>query len=210
MFVKSYPKIPGSKELRQYIGQYCHGFRKYDGSNIRAEWSKKRGWYKFGSRTKLIDSTDLQLGPSVNLFLDKYGKDIERILLRDFAGRNTVVFFEYFGPNSFAGTHVETDIKDVVVFDVSIDRHGMLSPIEFLTFFGQLQIAEIIYHGPLTQPFIENVRENCYFEGHEPLIEGLVVKGGAGNKLWRGKIKCNAYLEKLKRVFYGDWEQYGE
>lgn len=57
--MKDYPSIPGSSKAPQLP---CIAFKKYDGSNIRAEWSKKRGWYKFGTRTQLIDKTDLVFG----------------------------------------------------------------------------------------------------------------------------------------------------
>jgi len=45
--MKSYPSIPG----KHTNGIPLTVFDKLDGSNIRAEWSKKRGFYKFGTRT---------------------------------------------------------------------------------------------------------------------------------------------------------------
>ena len=44
--MKEYPKIPNSKDFP--LGQ-CITFEKYDGSNIRAEWTKKKGFHKFGT-----------------------------------------------------------------------------------------------------------------------------------------------------------------
>ena len=47
--MKSYPSIPkfsfGDIKL--------HTFDKLDGSNLRFEWTKKKGWYKFGTRSWL-------------------------------------------------------------------------------------------------------------------------------------------------------------
>lgn len=52
--MKQYPSINGqiSYEFPVYV------WDKLDGSNIRAEWSKKNGFYKFGTRERLLDSTD--------------------------------------------------------------------------------------------------------------------------------------------------------
>ena len=59
--MKSYPsittKIDFSKEY--YL------FDKLDGSNIRAEWSKKQGFYKFGSRTQLLTPDQVNLYPAI-------------------------------------------------------------------------------------------------------------------------------------------------
>jgi hypothetical protein len=43
--MKTYPSIS-----RDIVGQPIYAFDKLDGSNIRAEWSKKNGFHKFGSR----------------------------------------------------------------------------------------------------------------------------------------------------------------
>ena len=66
--MKSYNTIP-------YYGDYWDlpviGFNKLDGSNIRAEWNKKRGFYKFGSRNVMIDESSEQFGLAVKIFKEK-------------------------------------------------------------------------------------------------------------------------------------------
>ena len=46
--MKQYPSIPGLKELEKLKGRKIYVFDKIDGSNIRAEWNPKKGFYKFG------------------------------------------------------------------------------------------------------------------------------------------------------------------
>lgn len=45
--MKQYPTI--NYWNKGYFGESCYAFEKLDGSNIRAEWSKKQGWHKFGT-----------------------------------------------------------------------------------------------------------------------------------------------------------------
>lgn len=60
--MKHYPTIP--KTVIHDVD--VHVFDKLDGSNIRAEWNPKKGFYKFGSRKQLIDE-DTFLGKSIDL-----------------------------------------------------------------------------------------------------------------------------------------------
>lgn len=198
--MKSYLSIPGIGEPagRRYVGKSCVAFYKYDGSNLRWEWSKKRGWYKYGTRTRLFDHTDLQFGDAVELFQDTIAKSIEqRIKLNHPRQDRAIVFTEYLGENSFAGNHEEDDEKTLVLFDVNIHRKGLLSPDDFLEQFGDLPCAaKAVYRGNLNREFIGQVRENRLFA--EPLNEGVVCKGGNGHKLWMAKVKTLEYLARLR------------
>ena len=51
--MKEYPSIP----YRIHGDLDIIAFGKYDGSNIRAEWSQKKGFYKFGTRKRLLDES---------------------------------------------------------------------------------------------------------------------------------------------------------
>ena len=53
--MKEYPSIP---HIDRGTGEFCIAFTKYDGSNIRAEWTRKSGWSKFGTRTHLLGVDD--------------------------------------------------------------------------------------------------------------------------------------------------------
>src|SRR5688500_10404747 len=116
--MKSYPSIPHwNKGL---FGENCVAFEKLDGSLIRAEWSKKNGWYKFGTKKQLIAETDEQFGQAVTLFNNKYSEGLQKVFRDKYRDcHNFIVFLEYYGEQSFAGTHVEGDKMDVVLFDVS-------------------------------------------------------------------------------------------
>lgn len=204
--MKSYPSIP---HVKGYHNQPCTAFYKYDGSNIRAEWSKKRGWYKFGTRTRLFDQTDEVFGGAIELFKNTYGSDLEKVFKdnKTFKGADQVMAFcEFFGPKSFAGQHDPADPKQLVLFDVNIHKKGLLDPRQFTETFGHLKVAEVVYQGILTEEFEQQVRS-----GQIPgLVEGVIAKGGTGHKIWMCKIKTDTYREKLKKQFADQWEKYWE
>src|SRR5271157_2589133 len=111
----AYPSIPGWKASR--IGEPCLAFYKYDGSNLRWEWSPKRNWYKFGSRTQLFDHTSDQFKDAIPMFHEKMAHDITSIVCKEHGRKveRIVAFTEYFGPSSFAGWHDLTEQKDLVL-----------------------------------------------------------------------------------------------
>jgi hypothetical protein len=186
--MKSYPSIP---HITVANNLPCIAFDKLDGSNLRFEYSRKRGWYKYGTRTRLFDRSDKIFGQAVQIFLDKYGQSL--------AGRwnNFIAYGEYLGPHSFAGHHRPSDKMDVVLFDVNIHKKGLLSQWDFRKLFGHIHIPRIVYEGKLSQDFIDDVRAGCY-----NVNEGVVIKGGQGHDLWMGKVKTRAYLDKLKLFGY--------
>lgn len=213
--MKSYPSISGPKNAPQ---MNCHLFVKYDGSNIRAEWSKKRGWYKFGTRNHMLNESHPILGKSIDLFKSKYGSDLEQIFKTEkkFKGiENFIVFFEFFGTKSFAGQHFDDDKYDVVLFDVNPLRKNFLPAKQFIDIFGHLKIAEnisIVNFGP---QLIDDVRNEKFsvessFDIKTRIPEGVICKGlQKNNNIWMCKIKTNRYLEELKRM-YSNWELYWE
>lgn len=204
--MKQYPSIP---HVTGFHGRSCAAFYKYDGSNLRFEWSRKSGWYKQGTRTRLFDHTDEVFGSAVELFHETYASDLEKVFLSDKLIRSSkavMVFCEFFGPSSFSGQHLEQDPKELVLFDVNIHKRGFMSPNDFMDTFGHLKIAELIYKGPLTKEFEQQVREGII----PGLNEGVVCKGGEGHDRWMCKIKTNAYREKLQTVYADGWKQFWE
>ena len=196
--MKQYIEIQGPNKAPR---EYCIAFFKHDGSCIRAEWTRKRGWDKFGSRKVLIDGTH-SLGDAIPIFLDTYGDDLEKIFKKNKFFRNcqkVTVFSEYFGPNSFAGWHDPDDEKERVLLDVDIDQKGIITPRDFIKIFGHLKIPEIIYEGNFNESFIQDVKEGKY-----PVIEGIVAKGNLPHgkhphNLWMAKIKTKTWIERLKK-----------
>src|ERR1700690_1542048 len=120
--MKSYPSI--SKDIRNDL--YIYAFDKLDGSNIRAEWNPKKGFYKFGTRTQLIDSGS-QFGKFINLIKNKYEKDLSLICQKQ-KWESAIFFFEYYGPSSFAGSHSNDELQTVTLFDANPYKHGLLEP----------------------------------------------------------------------------------
>lgn len=196
--MKDYPSIPGKWRHDVPI----HAFDKLDGSNIRAEWNPKKGWYKFGSRTQLLATNSGLLNEARDLVQTKYGEDLARIF-REEKYLSAVAFFEFHGPGSIAGYHAE-EPHTVTLIDVSPYRHGILPPTEFLRLFGELDVPPVLYRGFIDDDFIESVRAKTL-----PGItfEGVVCKG----KLDRNtdvpamfKVKTRAWLEKLREFCKGD------
>jgi hypothetical protein len=199
--MKEYPQIVGSNKAP--IGEQCIAFIKYDGSNLRWEWSPKKGWYKFGTRTRLFDDSDEIFGEAIPLFQDTLGQEIaRRIKDIELGVQSAIVYTEFFGPNSFTGMHNPTESKELRLFDVNLYKRGIMRPRDFVKNFGDLPFAaEVVYQGTLNQVFIEDVRNGVF-----PVVEGVVAKGDD----FKIKIKTKAYLERLKEVYKDGWKNFWE
>lgn len=194
-----YPSI-----FTKIINEPIYAFDKLDGSNIRAEWSNKTGFSKFGTRKRLLDPNEKPFGEAIDLFMDKYSDDLEAIFRKQKFQRATA-FLEFAGPNSFAGFH-EEEIHDVTLFDLHVYRQGMLPPKEFLKLFDdKVDIAPVLYTGKPNQDFLESVR-NSTLEGMT--FEGVVCKGALDNRRRpiTFKKKSEAWFTKL-RGKYGNNEK---
>ncbi len=210
--MKTYPSIEGSSKAPRQI---CYGFVKYDGSNLRFEWSKKRGWYKFGTRKMMFNQSHPEFGQAIPLFTSKYADDLEKIFKSSklFRGVNSVVVFaEYFGAKSFAGQHVDDDKKNIILFDVNPINKGFISPKEFIDEFSHLDVAECVYHGNMNEELIKDVKESKFdfvskYEIKTEVPEGIICKGGSRHGLWMRKIKCQNYFDELKKRKPSGWEK---
>lgn len=197
--MKQYPEIQGPRKAPR---EHCIAFYKYDGSNIRVEWTKKRKWFKFGSRKQLIDRTHPFLADSIDIFLETYGDDLDNIFRtnRNFRNcQNVTVFVEYFGPNSFAGFHEPDDKKEVVLLDISVHKKGMIPPNEFVKMFGHLKIPEIIYEGKFNAQFIKDIEEGKYQVEEGVVAKGQLPRGRPPHNLWMAKCKTRKWMERLKK-----------
>ena len=203
--MKDYPSIPGSNEAP--IGEHCIAFYKYDGSNLRWEWTKKKGWHKFGTRNHLFDKTDPDFGQAIPIFLETIAPWIDDIIKQEFRGIESVIAFtEFFGPSSFAGQHIQDEPKELRLFDIDPFKRCFVGPRDFVKLFGHLPFAaQVIYDGVLTEQFISDVRAGKY-----PVVEGVVCKGGNKHNLWRVKVKTDAYKKKLIEHFGNGWKAFFE
>ena len=201
--MKEYCSIQGPNKAPQ---SPCIAFYKYDGSNFRAEWSKKRGWYKFGTRRTIIDESSELFGPAIKVFLDTYGDDLPKILKDNKTYRNAekvTVYCEYFGPSSIGMFHDWDElhsIGEVMLFDINIHKRGFVLPRDFIKHFGQLKIAEVIYDGNFNKQFVQDI-----WEGKYDVKEGVVAKGVNPRKkgrpehgLWMAKCKTKWWIQEIR------------
>ena len=197
--MKYYPSI--SKEIRHDI--YIYAFDKLDGSNIRAEWNAKKGFYKFGTRNQLTDEKTMPFGKSIPLIREKFETDLTKIF-KEQGWRDALCFFEFWGPSSFAGTHNFEEKMDVTLIDVNPFKKGILFPSEFIELFGKLDIPKVCYEGYVTTELFDQVKQST-LKGMT--FEGCVCKG-ANDKATKMpimfKIKSKAWLDKLREYCKGD------
>jgi hypothetical protein len=194
--MKTYTSIPhmtppGRKKNEIHTALNITAFDKPDGSNIRAEWHPKRGFYKFGSRKCLIDGTHEQLGKAVTLVQDTYADELGRIFKDQRWNKSVVCFFEFYGPRSFAGNHHEDDDHKVTLFDVSPHKQGMIPPRDFIKLFADVGIPSVLYRGIADDGFVASV-ENSTLDGMT--LEGVVCKAANPN----GKKTSQPIMFKIK------------
>ncbi len=195
--MKSYDSI-------DYYGKYfdlpIYAFDKLDGSNIRIEFSHKRGFYKFGTRNTMIDEKSEPFGFAIELFLNKYEKSLTEIF-KSKTYRNSlsfVCFLELCGNKSEYGQHDFLNDKfDITLFDISVYKKGFIPPKQFISDFTDCGIPNIIYTGNLNKQFIQSVKDNKY-----GLKEGVICKGVIPNRkensLYYCKVKTNQWLDELR------------
>ena len=192
--MKSYPSI--SHIIRTDIPIYA--FDKLDGSNIRAEWERKKGFWKHGSRRRLLSHDTPILRKSIDLIDEKYSEDLNKTFY-DSKIAKAICFFEFWGPKSFAGLHEDDDDHTVTLIDVNPYKKGILEPRLFIKHFGHLDIPRLLYRGKVNQEFARSVRAG----GYDITFEGVVCKAKHKNQIVMFKIKNRAWVDKVKE-FYAD------
>lgn len=191
--MKAYPSIVTAIDFRHVY----HVFDKLDGSNIRAEWNPKRGFYKFGTRTQLLSSEQVILYPAIEKIQQTYGEALhDRFMQNKFS--RVVAFFEYAGPQSFAGSHFDpVETMGVTLFDLAVHQKGFLPPEQFLAMAEGLPTPTLLHIGRIDADWVEAVRV-----GTMPGItfEGVIGKGPfiqkEGGPL-QFKVKTQAWLKRL-------------
>jgi len=203
--MKEYISI--SRDIRYGVPVYA--FDKLDGSNIRAEWTrKKKFFFKYGSRTQLIDSGHPFLGKSIELIQNKYEEELAKIFEKQ-RWHKVVAFFEYWSLNSFAGYHVD-EPHQVTLIDVNPYKHGIVNPDEFIDLFGYTGIPTLVYRGNMNHEVEKEIRES-----RMPGItfEGVVCKIKVNGKTQHPvmfKVKTYAWLDKLKNHCKGNEQLYNQ
>jgi hypothetical protein len=191
--MKSYISIP--KEIR--YDQSVLIVNKFDGSQIRSEWSRKQSFYKFGTKNQMLGEDNQIFGPAIQLVKEIYQEDLSKIFT-DKKLDHVTCFFEFFGPNSFAGWHDPNDKKEVILFDINLFKQGLISAKDFYKLVGHLKVPDILYEGKFNKIIEEQIRDSS-FPGIT--FEGVICKGPIDRKTKLPimfKVKTRAWLDKLK------------
>lgn len=193
--MKSYPHLPGWTGVG---GIPVYVFDKIDGSSVRAEVDRKGRITKFGKREGLLDDATPFLREAETLIPEKYGDVLGRIV-RDQRWERATFFFEFWGPGSFAGTHV-AERHTVTLFDVSPSGRGLLEPREFLRVCGDIDHASLLHQGNFTRDVADQVSA-----GTLPgmTFEGVVAKGAWDRRREMPlmfKWKSLAWLQRLRGI----------
>lgn len=205
--MKEYPTISNQQTYTNVIA-----FDKLDGSNIRAEWTKKKGFEKdkFGKRHGLLDDSNPSLSIAPSLIKSSYEDNLSKIFEKE-RYQKVTCFFELYGPNSFAGFHPDKpeDMK-VTLIDVSIHPKGFLEPRQFLKLFqDSVEIPKILHDGKWNKE-LDNQVNNGTLEGMT--FEGVVCKGlyiSPGRPLMF-KVKSQKWFDALRKKVGNDETKFKE
>lgn len=193
--METYPTIG-----RNIVNEPIIAFDKLDGSNIRAEWNRKTGFSKFGTRTRLLDANEKTFGEAISLFNETHADVLSEIFTKAKFQKATA-FLEFYGESSFAGFHEENEPHKVSLFDIHVYKTGMLTAREFLKLVGnKVETPEIVFQGKANQSLVEKVKTSTL---NGMTFEGIVCKGGLDNRRRpiMFKIKSQAWLDKLKNKY---------
>lgn len=190
--MKHFPEMQSTvmPDLEVYV------FEKLDGSNIRAEWSPKRGFYKFGTRKRIFGEDDPMFGEAVSLIKEKEKQLGEAFKQLRF--ESAVAYFEFLGQSSFAGFHFKEPHK-VVLIDVEGFKQGFIPPSQFMSIFPDIvETAKFLFYGKITEAIEAQIRAGN-FPG--ATFEGVVCKASPQKK-WTlplmFKIKNQAWIDAVK------------
>lgn len=203
--MKQYPSIP-AEVLRQIS---VNVYDKIDGSNIRVEWKRKQGrksgsFYKFGSRKQLL-ATDQGIIAKAPQLLEVFAEDLEKQLIDFLKIDRCICYFEFHGPNSFAGSHVLDDEHKLSLLDIEAYKKGMICQTDYLKICDRssLDVPAYIGRHVITPDFESAVRNGEY-----GTFEGVVCKARTATdkhgKPLMFKIKNQSWIDEVKRVYAGN------
>jgi hypothetical protein len=174
---------------------HAHVFDKIDGSNLRFEWSRKPGWYKFGTRKRWFDHNDEDFGEAIPLFMSTLAEPLAKMAYDKKWGR-IIAFAEFWGDNSLGGLHHPDDEKRLTLFDFNVHKKGLLSPELFREHFeGTVDTPKYLGKYWWNKTFMDNVRR-CEIEGIT--FEGVVGKAIVNDQLVMAKAKTSIWLDEIR------------
>ncbi len=211
-----YPKIPGPANcpLKQ-----CVVFEKLDGTNMHWKFTPGIGWTHFGTRRtqfSLDDNGIVEFGkthPEISEAPHLFLRSMIGIVNAPICLNEIILYTEFLGNNSFAGSHLSSDRKKLVLFDALINGR-ILDPKSFIDAFSSynppdefdddFDLPKIVYQGKFSGQLVEDIRNGKY-----KVNEGVIIKGPYKGEVYMCKVKTNEYLNRLKKSF-DDWENYWE
>ena len=207
--MKTYPSIPFMNGLTKGQGipegDEWFVFDKLDGSNIRAEWNPKRGFYKYGRRKALLDDSNPWLLESPDVLKDQLTPKLDAEF-RKRKWKRVLCFFEFHGPTSFAGHHEKEDHR-MTLIDINVHPKGFLCPKDFVAFCQDAGLLEgtdwprLLHQGPIDDELLTAIRLSTL---PDLTMEGAVAKwqDKKGNRK-TFKVKTKLWLDAL-RTYCGD------
>jgi len=177
-------------------------FDKLDGNNIRCEWTRKgKTFEKFGSR-KVLLGEDNWLAPAIPLIKAQEPAIVD--VMRAERWEKATLFFEYHGPNSFAGQHVPGDTMRATLIDVFVYKKGYMLPSEFVKLFcgnTLIDTPDILYRGNPNKDFLRSVKDNTLpgITSEGVVCKGLPTKRGYPTTMF--KVKTDSWLERVKAKY---------
>ena len=193
--MKQYPSIPG-----KVVNAPHWVFAKLDGQNVRAEWNRKaKSFVMFGKRHTMLSPEEHLIGRAIEIINDKFLPELNRVY-KDRQWQETVTYFEFWGPNSFAGMHDEKEEQTCTLIDIDVYKKGMIHPRDFLQVVEDSGVDAAPFLGKynIGPEFIQSVK-NGTLEGISE--EGVVCKGDPLKKGYPPsmfKVKQIAWIEKLR------------
>lgn len=221
--MKHYDSIPRIQDDGTLKGEVVWGFNKLDGQNFCATYKvHKNIWGPFGSRTVTVDeNSDSELANAVRYFkTHEYDKILTKLVKDNwkkgevFQGIEEITFFfEWYGPNSFAGKHDFWDYTNgdmrLALIDVFLKKKGYIEPKTYYEIFNnsEIEIPELIYKGELNSDIIEAIQNNDWTKpdaAFPTVKEGVVFKRSTllkGQRRPSVKVKTKWWLDKLHSMY---------
>lgn len=203
--MKEYPSISASRGTKFVEIPNAYLFDKLDGRQVRAEWSKKRGWHKWGTRHHLVDESDLCYGRAIQMFKGSMADVIEGIA-RGQRWESVTAYLELWQPRTATSSGSLGGIFDpanlefhLTLFDIEPYKKCILGPREFLDLFGDSGFTpKCLGNANWTRGLVEDV-----FQGKVPGVtfEGVVVKSGTRHAQMRAKAKTQAWIDAIVERF---------
>ena len=197
--MKQYPSIPQCTGQKFFELRDAHVFNKLDGSSMRSEWTRKSGWCKHGRRHGLLDDSNPALLRVPALFDALLREPLTRLAV-DNRWQNLVAFYEFWGPKSLAGVHAAEDDFRLTLFDVAVDKRGLLGPKSFIDLFYDVPVVDVpnyLGRWHWTRGFVQDVYAGLM---NGVTSEGVVGKAGEGHRLTMAKAKTREWVEKVRRA----------